>query len=126
MSTIRYPASNDLRDLVRFSEKDGTIWLGESRMVLMHTSALGSLRKELVGSVGKEHARRLLTRMGYAAGARDAELAKRIRGERSLTDAFFTGPQLHMLEGIVRVTPISLSMDIEKGHFAGAKAQAGK
>jgi DNA-binding NtrC family response regulator len=119
MKTIPYPESNDLRELIRFSEKDGTIWLAENRMVLMHTSALGSLRKELIGSVGKEHTRRIITRMGYASGVRDAELAKRIRGHKSLQDAFFTGPQLHMLEGIVRVTPIKLDMDIESGQFAG-------
>lgn len=119
MATIRYPESNDLRELVRFSEQDGTIWMAENRMVLMHTAALGSLRKEMIGSVGKEHTRRILTRMGYAAGVQDAELAKRIRGERSLQDAFFTGPQLHMLEGIVRVTPVVLDMCIESGRFYG-------
>ncbi|MCE1240074.1 MAG: sigma 54-interacting transcriptional regulator [Azonexaceae bacterium] len=119
MTIIRYPESNDLRNLVRFCEKDGTIWLAEHRMVLMHTSALGALRRELVGSVGKEHARRLLTRMGYAAGASDAELAKRIRGNQSLQDAFFTGPQLHMLEGVVRVTPVHMQIDFEKGSFSG-------
>jgi DNA-binding NtrC family response regulator len=119
MTTIRYPESNDLRNLVKFCEKDGTIWLAENRMVLMHTTALGALRRELVGSVGKEHARRLLTRMGYAAGVSDAELAKRIRGNQSLQDAFFTGPQLHMLEGVVRVTPVEMEIDFEKGSFAG-------
>ena len=119
MTIIKYPESNDLRELVRFSEKDGTIWLGENRMILMHTSALGILRKELINSVGKEHARRLLTRMGYASGARDAELAKRIRGHKSATDAFFTGPQLHMLEGVVQVTPIKMEIDFEKGSFSG-------
>ncbi|MBS1129266.1 MAG: Helix-turn-helix, Fis-type [Proteobacteria bacterium] len=119
MTTIQYPESNDLRNLVKFCEKDGTIWLAENRMVLMHTSALGALRRELVGSVGKEHARRLLTRMGYAAGVCDAELAKRIRGNLSMQDAFFTGPQLHMLEGIVRVTPVHMNLDFDKGTFSG-------
>ncbi len=119
MTIIRYPESNDLRNLVKFCEKDGTIWLAENRMVLMHTTALGALRRELVGSVGKEHARRLLTRMGYAAGVSDAELAKRIRGNQSLQDAFFTGPQLHMLEGVVRVTPVEMKIDFEKGSFSG-------
>ncbi len=119
MSTIQYPESNDLRDLVRFCEKDGTIWLDESRMVLMHTAALGTLRKELILSVGKEHTRRILTRMGYAAGVRDAELAKRIRGHQSMQDAFFSGPQLHMLEGIVRVSPVRMNLDLAAGHFDG-------
>lgn len=120
MASLRYPAFNDLRKLVRFSEQDGTIWLDENRMVLMHTAALGALRSELIGSVGMEHARRLLTRMGYAAGVRDAETAKRIRGHRmSVHETFFTGPQLHMLQGVVRVTPITLDMDIEAGRFYG-------
>ncbi|MFZ4535177.1 sigma 54-interacting transcriptional regulator [Propionivibrio sp.] len=119
MTTIQYPESNDLRELVRFSEKDGTIWLAGNRMVLMHTAALGSLRKELIGSVGKEHTRRILTRMGYTSGVRDAELAKRIRGHQSATDAFFSGPQLHMLEGVVQVTPVHMHMDIESGKFTG-------
>lgn len=119
MAIIKYPESNDLRELVHFSEKDGTIWLAENRMMLMHTSSLGALRKDLIGTVGKERTRRIFTRMGYASGVRDAELAKRIRGHKSMTDAFFTGPQLHMLEGIVRVTPISIRMDIEKGEFSG-------
>ena len=119
MAIIKYPESNDLRELVHFSEKDGTIWLAENRMMLMHTAALGTLRKDLIGSVGKERTRSIFTRMGYASGVRDAELAKRIRGNKSMSDAFFTGPQLHMLEGIVRVTPISIHMDIEKGEFEG-------
>ncbi|MBL8250381.1 MAG: sigma 54-interacting transcriptional regulator [Candidatus Competibacter sp.] len=120
MASLRYPASNDLRNLVRFSEQDGTIWLDENRMVLMHTAALGALRGELIGSVGLEHARRLLTRMGYAAGVRDAETAKRIRGDReSLQETFFTGPQLHMLQGVVRVTPVALEIDLETGRFYG-------
>ena len=119
MSTIRYPEANDLRDLVRFCEKDGTIWLEQSRMVLMHTAALGALRKELIQSVGKEHTRRILTRMGYASGVRDAELAKRIRGHQSMLDAFLTGPQLHMLEGVVRVTPVRMQVDLEAGIFDG-------
>jgi DNA-binding NtrC family response regulator len=119
MAIIKYPESNDLRELVHFSEKDGTIWLGENRMMLMHTSALGALRKDLIGSVGKERTRSIFTRMGYTSGMRDAELAKRIRGHKSMVDAFFTGPQLHMLEGIVRVTPITINMDIGKGEFFG-------
>jgi DNA-binding NtrC family response regulator len=85
----------------------------------MHTAALGSLRKELIGSVGREHTRRIFTRMGYASGVRDAELAKRIRGNHDPKEAFFTGPQLHMLEGIVRVSPVKLDMDVASRRFYG-------
>jgi hypothetical protein len=57
--------------------------------------------------------------MGYASGVRDAELAKREVAWRSHeSDAFVTGPQLHMLEGSVRVTPIRSEMDVPSGHFS--------
>lgn len=114
-----YPDIQDLRALIRFSEKDGTIWLAENRMVLMHNASLAALRKELIDSVGRDHARRVLTRMGFASGVRDAELAKRVRAGRSLEDGFFVGPQLHMLEGVARVVPVALEIDVPAGHFYG-------
>ncbi len=117
--TIKYPQNTDLRRLVRFSSEDGTIWLAENRMLLMHAAALAGLRKELISSVGQEHARRILTRMGYASGIRDAELAKKIRGHQNPIDAFVVGPQLHMLEGSVRVTPLKIEMDVAAGQFYG-------
>ncbi|MDO9600580.1 MAG: sigma 54-interacting transcriptional regulator [Azoarcus sp.] len=119
MSGIHYPESADLRRLLRFSAEDGLIWLGEHRMVLLHTAALSELRKELIGSVGTEQARRILTRMGFASGMRDAELARKTRGTCDLADAFVVGPQLHMLEGCVKVAPVKLEIDAESGGFYG-------
>ncbi|WP_170942285.1 sigma 54-interacting transcriptional regulator, partial [Noviherbaspirillum denitrificans] len=116
---IKYPKDLDLRRLVRFSAEDGTIWLAEHRMVLVHTAALAGLRKELLGSVGPEHARRVLTRMGYASGMRDAELARKLRGDQNPVDAFVVGPQLHMLEGSVKVKPVRIDMDVAAGTFHG-------
>ena len=119
MSTIQYPQDSDLRSLVRFCAEKGLIWLDESRMILMHAAALSALRKELIESLGIDQARRILTRMGYASGVRDAELAKKIRLGQSLQDAFVVGPQLHMLEGMVHVSPVKLDFDLEGGHFFG-------
>jgi DNA-binding NtrC family response regulator len=119
LATIKYPQNTDLRRLIRFSTEDGTIWLAENRMLLLHTAALSALRKELINSVGLNNARRILTRMGYASGVRDAELAKKIRGQDNPIDAFVVGPQLHMLEGSVQVTPIRIDMDIKAGTFYG-------
>ncbi|RTL49427.1 MAG: sigma-54-dependent Fis family transcriptional regulator [Rhodocyclaceae bacterium] len=118
-SSYAYPQNEDLRKLVHFSAKDGTIWLAENRMLLLHVMAVAGLRKELINSVGLEHARRIITRMGFASGTRDAELAKKIRGQQNPIDAFMVGPQLHMLEGSVKVSPIKLDMDIALGRFYG-------
>lgn len=114
---LTYPPDADLRRLLRFEPDSGTIWLGEQRMVLLHTAALTSLRHDLITSVGKEHARRLLTRMGYACGLHDAGFAAKTRGSKTLEEMFLVGPQLHMLEGAARVTPVQLKMDAEAGQF---------
>ncbi|MFC7518526.1 XylR N-terminal domain-containing protein [Herbaspirillum sp. GCM10030257] len=82
----------DLRRLIRFSPDDGSIWFAESRMLLLHTTSLGSLSEEMMISVGQEFKRRMSTRMGFASGKRDAELAREIRGNLSLHEAFATGP----------------------------------
>jgi len=111
--------SDDLRARVHFCAETGEIWLHEHRMLLVHAEAQASLRKELIDTLGMDRAQGLLTRMGYASGVRDAELA-RIRAQNSSDiEAFMTGPQLHTLEGIVRVTPIKLELDRVSGKFYG-------
>ena len=116
---LNYPPDTDLRKLLRFEPDSGAIWLGERRMVLLHTAALSALRRDLITSVGTEHTRRLLTRMGYASGAHDAGFARKTRGNRSLEEMFMVGPQLHMLEGAARVTPLHLKMDAATGLYEG-------
>ena len=111
--------SDDLRARVHFCPETGQIWLHEHRMLLVHAEAQALLRKELIDTLGMDRAQGLLTRMGYASGVRDAELA-RIRAQNSSDiEAFMTGPQLHTLEGIVRVTPIELELDRVAGKFYG-------
>lgn len=114
---FQYPPDEDLRALLRFAPDEGAIWLGDRRMVLLHTAAMSSLRQDLINSVGVEHARRILNRMGFSSGVRDAEFAKRLRQDKSRFEMFVVGPQLHMLEGAARVTPLVTDIDEESGHF---------
>jgi hypothetical protein len=111
--------SDDLRARVHFCAETGQIWLHEHRMLLVHAEAQASLRKELIDTLGMDRARGLLTRMGYASGVRDAELARTRAENASDVEAFMTGPQLHSLEGIVRATPVRLELDRVAGTFYG-------
>lgn len=113
------PSDADLRRMVHFSAGDGRIWLANQRMLLVHAAALGALRSELMRTIGREQTRRLLMRAGYASGERDAALARQVRGDASLFDMFAVGPQLHMLEGAVQVTPEQFELDIAAGTFHG-------
>jgi DNA-binding NtrC family response regulator/predicted hydrocarbon binding protein len=114
-----YPDVADLVSRVRFVPKEGRIWLDGQRMMLLHTSAFGILRRELIESMGVDRARGLLKRIGYNSGGRDAQVARRLRHDASLNDAIFVGPQLHMLEGVVAVEPVRLEIDKEHGRFYG-------
>jgi DNA-binding NtrC family response regulator len=119
LRSIERPVGEDLRSHVHFCTRTGQIWLHEHRMLLVHAEAQALLRKELIDTLGMERARGLLTRMGYASGARDAELARSRAQSATDVEAFMTGPQLHTLEGIVRVTPVKLELDRHAGTFYG-------
>ena len=113
------PPDADLRRMVHFSAGDGRIWLAGQRMLLVHAAALGALRREMMGTIGREQTRRLLMRAGFASGERDAVLARQVRPSASVLDMFAVGPQLHMLEGAVQVTPEHCELDVAAGRFHG-------
>ena len=117
VSDKNYPDIKDLASRLHFSPVDGRIWLDDSRMILLRTEAFGALRQELIESLGIESARGLLTRMGYLAGSKDAALARKVRPNDTQMNMFMVGPQMHGLEGIVRVEMIRMEMNSETGHF---------
>lgn len=113
------PKDDDLRRLIHFSAHDGRIWLAGQRMLLVHAAALGALRRELIQTIGRDATRRLLLRAGYAAGQADAQLARQVRAGADIVAMFAVGPQLHMLEGAVQVTPEQFEWDGQRGHYLG-------
>jgi hypothetical protein len=113
------PTLADLTESLFFSPGDGRIWLNDQRMVLLHSSALGNLRRELVDTLGLDRARGLLTRAGYVSGARDAQLVRERWPERDAAAVFMAGAKLHSLEGMVKVTPLDFEFDIDKGTYHG-------
>jgi DNA-binding NtrC family response regulator len=111
------PTQRDLAESLSFSPGDGRIWMNDQRMVLWRSSTYGSLRSELIASMGQEQARSLLTRVGYSAGARDAELVRRMWPDSDPANAFHAGPRMHKLEGVVRPVTITFEFDIARGDF---------
>lgn len=103
--------NKDLKAMIKFDNETGIIWLGQQRMLLLHTSAFGVLRSELINSFGNKYAKSLLMKMGYEAGHADATLSKSIRSGESAMDLFMSGPQLHSLEGMVSVKPLEINLD---------------
>lgn len=99
---MNMPQVREFTSKLRFSPNEGKIWLDDRRMVLLNADAFSSLREELIASLGVDTARGLLTRIGYAAGCRDAEMAwKMSDGKASLKDLMRTGAIFHSLQGFV-------------------------
>jgi transcriptional regulator with GAF, ATPase, and Fis domain/predicted hydrocarbon binding protein len=113
------PTFDELTESLFFSPGDGRIWLNDQRMFLLHAASFGALRQELIETLGIDGARELLTRIGYLSGARDANIIRRKWPAGDLASAFTAGPRLHSLEGIVKVTPVQFSFDIDRGSFFG-------
>lgn len=113
------PEFSDLSSRLHFAPEGGRIWLDDQRMVLTHVTALATLRRELTETVGTDVARGFLTRAGYASGVRDAEFAARVRPDGDAYDLLSAGPALHALEGMVSVEPITLDIDVGRGHYYG-------
>lgn len=104
VTDLNLPQLRNFASMLRFAPLDGSIWMGDRRMVLLHAEAFASLRNELIASLGIDMARGLLTRIGYAAGCRDAELACKAYPEsESMADLLGSGSALHGLFGFVRV-----------------------
>ncbi len=114
-----FPKLDDLKNAFQFNEDTGLVSLEGERMLLFHAASLGALRNELIESLGWERAKGVLMRMGYQSGKEDARLARKLRPDATEYEIYAVGPQLHTLEGIVRVEPIRLEINIEAGEHYG-------
>ncbi|HZX18521.1 MAG TPA: sigma 54-interacting transcriptional regulator [Pseudomonas sp.] len=113
------PTLQDLAESLLFSPSDGRIWLNGARMLLMHSSGIGALRRELIESMGLARARGIMLRTGYHCGARDAALIRERFPEADILAVFAAGPIIHGLEGAVKVEPVHFEFDMTLGTYYG-------
>ncbi|MFL6969758.1 sigma 54-interacting transcriptional regulator [Pseudomonas alvandae] len=113
------PTPAELADCLFFSPDDGRIWLNDQRMLLLHSSSFGALRREIIGRQGLEQARGMLTRTGYTSGARDARLIRERWPRADAAAVFRAGTHLHTLEGMTKVEPLHFKFDADSGFYEG-------
>lgn len=114
------PTAEELTSCLFFSPDDGRIWLNDQRMLLLHTSSFGTLRREIIERLGQEQARGMFTRAGYLSGARDARLIRERWPQADASSAFRAGTHLHTLEGMTKVEPLHFKFDAESGFYEGS------
>lgn len=114
-----HPNLADISECLYFSPGDGRIWLQDQRVVLLHAEALGSMRREMVDSLGIKQARGLFTRAGYVSGARDAQLVRKQWPDADPSASAIAGTRLHALEGMVQVEVVHAAYDASTGSYEG-------
>ncbi len=107
----------DLRKMLAFAPEEGTVRLGQDRMLLFRQDSLGSLRQLLSDQVGAALSRAILTQFGYRCGFGDFQTLSKAYSWDSEQDRMGAGPVLHTWEGIVHAEPTMLEFDRKKGHF---------
>src|SRR3546814_15223589 len=83
-----------LHESLRFQTTDGHIWFDQARMLLMHASTLGEMRRELIEQFGSLKARGILWRLGFRGGQIDARVAAKRATKADDSDSFRLGPAI--------------------------------
>lgn len=107
----------DFFSLVEFAPERGTIQFSGRRAILLHTDAMGALRKELVETLGADIARVILTRYGFSCGHEDAGLLAAYMNPDTVEEFVRGGPRTHMFSGIAEVETHSLEVDRARGRY---------
>ena len=102
-----------LLELLELDPEAGSIRFKNRRMLLWDADAFGSLRKELIESLGMERARPILTRFGFANGYRDALSTRELFQWDSDEEWWLSCPALQRSEGKVQAEPLHLKVDRE-------------
>src|SRR5688572_1121767 len=100
-----------LAELLDFRPDLGTIRLHDQRVVILSAAAMGLMKKELIDTLGRDVARRVMLRFGYADGYHDAVNMRERSHWSDPIDGLREGAVLHTLEGIARVEIVRLKRD---------------
>lgn len=108
---------DDLLQVFRFVPKEGRIWIHDHRGLLLSTSAVGTLRAEIMERLGTDAAREIFGRIAYSDGARDAAAARKLRPNQPSNWVFAAGPQGASLYGLAWCEVVTLQMEPEHGRY---------
>lgn len=86
----------------------------QQRMLRMPSSALGTLRRELIDTLGIERVKGFLLRYGWNCGVNDALLMLKMDWN-SDKELLLLGPKMHTLNGHVIAEPHVCEIDIKEG-----------
>jgi len=105
-----------LEELVKFS--GGRLDLHGRRLLLLDLASFAQFCRDLIAMVGREDARRIMTRWGYFWGNLGAATMQQLFQWDNLTEWLKAGIRLHQLVGAGTTTVGSYELDAETGRFS--------
>jgi hypothetical protein len=107
----------NLQKEIKFDVEKGVTTFKDSRLVLFDANAIGLLRQNLIGILGKDKARDFFLKFGYQQGFADF-LQMKVNFEFDTEmDLLASGPVIHTWEGIVHAAPTEIDYDRDTGKF---------
>lgn len=104
-------------DLFHADIEKGHVLFNKRRAVIFDMEALGTLRQQMIGTIGQELTMGVLTRFGYSHGASDASMLGVDFDWETENDWLAAGPILHTLGGLVHVNPKKMEFNRQTGEF---------
>ncbi|WP_027951158.1 sigma-54-dependent Fis family transcriptional regulator [Haliea salexigens] len=95
----------------------GTLWVDDHRMLLLQADWFSDIHKQIIALAGVEQARKTITQLGYSAGVRDANLAKKIYRNKPLSEIMLSGLQFHAFQGLTVVESVASDFTLDPQKF---------
>lgn len=106
-----------ISEMLSFKSDEGEIYINNLRVVIMEADAMGTLRRDLISSLGMDRAKGFLLRYGWNCGVNFAKNVNKIFSWEVDTDWFEVGVKLHSLTGNVLAVPIEIQINHETEEF---------
>lgn len=103
--------TQNIEEIIKFYPESGRIHLNNKRMILMEADAYGTLRRDLIASLGIDRAKGFLLRHGWSNGINVAKHLKEIFPFDSEIDWLSAGGYVHGMTGYVSVEVKELRFD---------------
>ncbi|SFD42335.1 V4R domain-containing protein [Lentibacillus persicus] len=104
---------NQLQEKVIYNE-DGFVYYGDNRSVIIPTSSLGFLKRDLYRNIGQKRANGFFVRYGSDLGRKDARKVLKKFNHESIETIMNKGPIYHQAQG--HVTSVLQKMIVEEKH----------
>ena len=107
----------EITELLDINRKEGIINLQGNRMLVMKSSSLFELRKEMLETLGEDITRGILASFGYRCGFNDVNTFPNFHKFENDANWMLAGPLMDTLTGVVHATTETLEYDRKKGTF---------